>query len=750
MSPAAAGAAPPRPTVRATETGTRAPTQLTPPSRVAGVATLVWSASLPAAGALSVATAWGGWRMPLVVIGAVVLPFVLLLAVLRAGVPRWLGTTVLVALLVLVCYVLAVDSGGTLSGTVRDAVPRLLTEPQPLAFRADLLVVPVLACGLVGLLVALRSARPARVAPVVGAAVLYAGGALLTGGRGDRIGLVAVLVLLLTVLGWVLLDETGEPRSRRTLVVGPLLVVGVGFVASSALVPTERPFDPRAVVEPPVFQTEVASPLPQLAAWTANPDVELFTTSGDSAPMRLVVLDDYDGAQWRAATRYGPLGIEAEETLPAGADRARFTVAVRVAELGGSWLPSPGDPTGATGTETLVDPRTGTVLAPGGAGGAEYEITGVVDAADPATLPDARLVDPEVEPVVEQYLATPTPLPYELGAYAASVVEGTVTPYQRALAIEQAVRGERALSDRAISGSALWRVEDFLLGDPATTAGAQEGTSEQFATAFAVIARHTGLPTRVVVGFRPGDERPDGTRVVRGEHALAWPEVYFSGLGWVPFNPTPEQDFFGERPEAPPPPPETVPADETPQFDEEQEALDTDDPGPEATAGQTWWDRWAGYALVGGLVVGVPLLLLLARLVRSTLHRTRGAAGAWAEVLDGLVLAGRPARASQTAPELGDHLAMRFSAPGAVALARDADAAAFAPAGGDAADGSAGRSEGRERRRRVREVRRALRRSVPLWRRAWWAFDPRVLRPRPRADEPQAARRQERELTRAR
>nr|WP_246560245.1 transglutaminase-like domain-containing protein [Kitasatospora kifunensis] len=30
------------------------------------------------------------------------------------------------------------------------------------------------------------------------------------------------------------------------------------------------------------------------------------------------------------------------------------------------------------------------------------------------------------------------------------------------------------------------------------------GTSEQFATAFAVLARTLNLPTRVVVGFKPG------------------------------------------------------------------------------------------------------------------------------------------------------------------------------------------------------------------------------------------------------
>ena len=91
--------------------------------------------------------------------------------------------------------------------------------------------------------------------------------------------------------------------------------------------------------------------------------------------------------------------------------------------------------------------------------------------------------------------------------------------------------------------------------------GDQVGTSEQFATAFALLARRAGLPTRLVVGFRPGDRQPDGTRVIRGRDALAWPEVYFQELGWVPFAPTPNDDTFTQgRPQLA----EVLPAGERP------------------------------------------------------------------------------------------------------------------------------------------------------------------------------------------
>ena len=38
---------------------------------------------------------------------------------------------------------------------------------------------------------------------------------------------------------------------------------------------------------------------------------------------------------------------------------------------------------------------------------------------------------------------------------------------------------------------------------------------------------------------RPGSLQADGSRTVLGKNAHAWPEVWFDGLGWVPFEPTP-------------------------------------------------------------------------------------------------------------------------------------------------------------------------------------------------------------------
>ena len=76
------------------------------------------------------------------------------------------------------------------------------------------------------------------------------------------------------------------------------------------------------------------------------------------------------------------------------------------------------------------------------------------------------------------------------------------------------------------------------------------GYCQQFATAYAAMARSVGLPTRVAVGFtwesgtRHGASR--GPTSCGASIAHAWPEVYFAGTGWVRFEPTPGRGAPGD------------------------------------------------------------------------------------------------------------------------------------------------------------------------------------------------------------
>ncbi len=69
------------------------------------------------------------------------------------------------------------------------------------------------------------------------------------------------------------------------------------------------------------------------------------------------------------------------------------------------------------------------------------------------------------------------------------------------------------------------------------------GYCENFATAMAIMARTLGIPSRVVLGFTPGeparDIAGDNVVVVRDRNAHAWVELWMPAQGWVRFDPTP-------------------------------------------------------------------------------------------------------------------------------------------------------------------------------------------------------------------
>jgi transglutaminase-like putative cysteine protease len=71
-------------------------------------------------------------------------------------------------------------------------------------------------------------------------------------------------------------------------------------------------------------------------------------------------------------------------------------------------------------------------------------------------------------------------------------------------------------------------------------AATRRGYCIHYSMTMAVILRNLGVPARVVEGFLPGDRSlGQSTEVIRNWAAHAWVEVYFPGVGWVAFDPTP-------------------------------------------------------------------------------------------------------------------------------------------------------------------------------------------------------------------
>jgi len=107
-------------------------------------------------------------------------------------------------------------------------------------------------------------------------------------------------------------------------------------------------------------------------------------------------------------------------------------------------------------------------------------------------------------------------------------------------------------------------------GDPSLEClRARRGYCQHFSSLMALLLRRLEIPSRVCVGFTRGDWNDnDGIYIVRRKHAHAWVEVYFEGVGWIPFDPagTPLSTYI--RAEDLPPdvkPPESKPPDRKPE-----------------------------------------------------------------------------------------------------------------------------------------------------------------------------------------
>jgi transglutaminase-like putative cysteine protease len=67
----------------------------------------------------------------------------------------------------------------------------------------------------------------------------------------------------------------------------------------------------------------------------------------------------------------------------------------------------------------------------------------------------------------------------------------------------------------------------------------KRGYCQQFAFGMAVLARLVHIPARVVIGYTQGSIVGTDTWQVKTSDAHAWPELYFAGVGWLRFEPTP-------------------------------------------------------------------------------------------------------------------------------------------------------------------------------------------------------------------
>ena len=131
------------------------------------------------------------------------------------------------------------------------------------------------------------------------------------------------------------------------------------------------------------------------------------------------------------------------------------------------------------------------------------------------------------------YLQLPPDLPARVGALARRITAGITTQYDRVEAVQSWIRANTKYDlDVPRDPVGVDAVDHFLFVT-------RTGFCEQIATSLAVMLRTLGIQTRLVTGYGPGERNPlTGYFEVKQSDAHAWVEVFYPGIGWVPYDPT--------------------------------------------------------------------------------------------------------------------------------------------------------------------------------------------------------------------
>ena len=671
---------------------------------------------------------------------------------------RWNALTLIaVALVVLVVFASLAAPTTALAGvlptletwqTVGVSVVRVwrqvLTLLPPVGDAGGLLTVVYLLSfigALTAVTVALRAKRTRSLALIAPAVVLVI--ALLLGTRTVVVPALTAGLFVLVGLGWTAWRsgrlQTTRPVATAALAVAGLVGVGTGLVFGPT--PADR-FVLRDHVDPPRLDQSYPSPLAGFRSYLKlHLDDTLFTLNGapEGARVRLATLDSYDGLVWDVSSNSSSAGgsfLRATDRFVTEVEPGSIDIDVAIGEYSDVWLPLVGAAQDVTFTHgrtreladgVFLNRETETAIVTAGLrSGDSYTLT-----TDAAPAPIAA--DLEGQTISSLTMPPAEPVPEALAAQALRLTDGASTDVDRAKALADGLAAEGFFSHglegdvpsdagHGLARLALMLDEEEMIGD-----------AEQYAALMALMARSLNWPSRVVLGFE--QEGSGSTWEVTGRDVTAWVEIRFDDVGWVVFEPTPDENNVPQsedptpqdrpRPQVLQPPPPPNPAPDVPSIGADDAPVDPQ-PEPEEEPEVSPITRWI-------YLLGIPVVVLLAPFAAIAVIKARRRhkrkvkgqattriAGGWTQVTDtarDLGVAKQPsATRTQEAAQLDEQFGTTLRS-----LAVFADGATFAP---ELPESSAAVTYWDE----VSKAEHALRRHVGWWRRVRSRFSLASLR----------------------
>jgi hypothetical protein len=257
--------------------------------------------------------------------------------------------------------------------------------------------------------------------------------------------------------------------------------------------------------------------------------------------------------------------------------------------------------------------------------GEHYSVTSSISSATPGDL--SRVSEGYPPSITDNYLQLPPDFPERVRELSASITSAAKSPYEKVLAVNKYLSQIPYEEEIQAPPQGTDGVEHFLFTQ-------KSGFCLYFASAMVAMLRSVEVPSRLAVGYLPGELSDDtGEYILRDKDYHAWPQVYFPGYGWVDLEATPSTDSE-ENTETP-----LVSDHITGAWQEWDEWLAWETVEPGGASGEIRMDaasnnansigqrsllanviRWALLSILGGSVLSILLLSPLLAL-RSAFYR---------------------------------------------------------------------------------------------------------------------------------
>jgi transglutaminase-like putative cysteine protease len=408
--------------------------------------------------------------------------------------------------------------------------------------------------------------------------------------------------------------------------------------------------------------------------------ITIHTDDPDPSYLRIAVLNRFNNNEWSSGDREVPNSQTADGTMPglvgvsSGLTRHQYDYDLEATrDFRSTWLPTtqqvdrvnaPGDWRYDTSTMDFLASNdsldTSQLSWSLRAVKLDYDVTRL------ATAPPVGAL------VARDFTNLPSGLNPIVRQFATQVTANATSRFEKAVALQGWFRDQFTYSTDVSLGNGADDLVRFL----SEGEGGRTGYCEQFAAAMAVMARELGIPARVAVGFLEPDKVGDDTWVYSAHDLHAWPELFFSGSGWVRFEPTPPGRASGVPsyttepvviPDITDGPTDSESAANPGLPRDSSEAQPTDS-GKDKAGSQSGGNRFPFALVAGGLLL---LVLLLAgafgpRLVRRRRRDQRGLLGpeeAWVELRDTTIDLRLPWPVHRSPWQTRESLVQLFGAP---------------------------------------------------------------------------------------